>query len=144
MSTKETDYGRIHFGGSCKDDYDNIELYDQKERGWAVLKLQRPAILSLQDCERRLAKLTTPWKRRRSIRVTGSYRTCEFQRACWLSDPQRFAHPDAGVHTRGLAIDVYWRGFFTKLIIKRILRNHGWHQSRPVDEPWHWSFGVTA
>jgi hypothetical protein len=140
----KTDYGTIRFGGVCKDDYSNIGLYDQQEKGWAVVKLQEPALRSLKDCERRWAKLTTPWQRRRHIRVTGSWRACSYQAQLYALDPKRYAHPNSGVHTRGLAIDVYWRGVFTKLILKRILRNHGWHQSRPDDEPWHWSFGVTA
>ena len=148
MTTMKTAYGTIHYGGPCQDDYANIILYDQKDRGWAVIKLQAPAVRSLKDCEKRWARLTTPWRKRRTIRVSGSWRSCELQHDLYYSDPpesqQRYAHPDKTVHTRGLAIDVYWKGVFTKLILKRILRNHGWHQTRPDDEPWHWSFGVTA
>lgn len=144
MTDRKTEYGTIHFGGSCRSDYANIQLYDQHEQGWAVLKLQAPAIRSLKACEERWAKLTMPWKKRRHIRVTGTHRTCEYQHQLYALDSDRYAHPDQGVHTRGLAIDIYWRGIFTKLILKRILRSHGWSQSRPVDEPWHWSFGVTA
>jgi hypothetical protein len=145
VSTKATAYGTIHYGGPCQDNYGNIILYDQKERGWPVLKMQSPAIRSLKECEEKWARRTRgPWVKRRHIRVTGSHRTCAFQRECWENDPERFAHPDAGVHTRGLAIDVYNGGSFTSPLLKRILRSHGWSQSRPDDEPWHWSFGVTA
>jgi hypothetical protein len=29
MTNKKTEYGTIHYGGPCKDDYGNIEIYDQ-------------------------------------------------------------------------------------------------------------------
>jgi hypothetical protein len=144
MTTKNTPYGVIHYGGPCKDDYDNIQLYDQGQRGWAVLKMQAPALRSLKDVEVAWAKRTTPWKKRRYIRVTGSHRTCAFQAECYARDPNRYAPPNVGLHTRGLAIDVYWRNPFQAVLLKRLLRHHGWNQTRPVDEPWHWSFGITG
>lgn len=143
MTTKQTEYGKVHFGGPCKDDYDNIQLYDQKRKGWPPLKLQSPAIASLKACEERWAKLTTPWKKRRQIRVTGTWRSCALQSQYYASDSDRYAHPDSTLHTRGLAIDIH-TGFLPSPILFRILRNHGWNQARPDDEKWHWSYELTA
>ena len=139
MTLYKTEYGPIHGGGPCRDDYNNIELYDQGEKGWPVLKLQRPAIKSLKEVEERWAKLTRPWKKRRHVRVTGTWRSCAYQKELYESDNNRYAPPDKTLHTRGLAIDIH-TGFLPDVLLFRILRNHGWYQTRPADEPWHWSF----
>lgn len=144
MTTSHTPYGVIHYGGSCKDDYENIVIYDSEPKGWAPLKMQAPAIRSLKECEEAWAKRTTPWKKKRYIRATGTWRSCDYQADLYAKDPNRYAPPNVGLHTRGLAIDLYWKRPFTSKTLARVLRNHGWRQTRPDDEPWHWSFGVTG
>lgn len=149
MTVRDTRFGRIFYGGACRDDYATIDTYRHPDapKDWPTFTLQRPAIRSLIAAQRRLARKTRPkapwtWRRGVPIRVTGSFRTCEFQREKYEEDPKRFAHPDAGVHTRGLAIDVH-TGQLNEAIREALLAK-GWHQSRPGDEPWHFSFGVTA
>jgi hypothetical protein len=143
MAVYPTKYGLVYWRPTCKSDWSNIE-----SRGYYVkfegtknqervqrdynLKLQRSALRSFLAAEKKLGF---------QLKLTGSHRTCEFQRACWESDPQRFAHPNEGVHTHGLAIDVH-TGILSNRI-KDVLKAHGWKQSRPVDEPWHFSFKVT-
>lgn len=90
----------------------------------------------------------------RPIPLTGSLRTCEQQARLYAlngkdgNPPNRYAPPTVGVHTHGLAIDVHtgWLAalFRVGVSIRRVLSRRGWNQSRPDDEPWHFSFGVTA
>lgn len=141
MTTTSTPYGPIFHGGSCKDDYANIVWYDQGGSR-APVKLQRPAMKSFKEAEQAISR---KFGRKQYILLTGSWRSCELQRELWLSNPQRFAHPDVGVHTRGLAIDVSMDQSARKR--KRIhtaLTTRGWKQVRPDDEPWHYSFTVEA
>lgn len=139
----DTRYGRIYFGGECKDDYPNMQTFHDPLNG-QVVTLQGPAMDSFHECERRYARrsLHTGWskKRRRPIMLTGSLRSCAFQRHLWLQDSHRFANPNTSGHPRGLCIDVVYP--LQRRVIRTILLNHGWHQVRP-DEPWHFSYGVT-
>lgn len=141
MTTTPTPYGPIFHGGPCDDDYENIVLYDQGGDR-AVIKMQRPAIKSFKEAEE---AITRKFGRKQFILLTGSWRSCELQRQLFASDPNRFAHPDTTLHTRGLAIDVSQNQSSLKL--KRIhtaLTNRGWNRVRPDDEPWHYSFHLTA
>lgn len=132
MSTTRTLFGTIHHGGQCRDDYANIEIYDQPPSGGSPIKLQRPALRSFLQTERRLDK---------TISLTGSWRSCALQRELYARDSNRYAHPDVTLHTRGLAIDVSQAQSSRKLRkIRRLLTELGWHQVRPDDEPWHYSF----
>ena len=142
MATDYTDWGPIHHGGPCRDDYDNIRIYDQHERGWAPLKMQEAAIRSLRDVEVKWANRTTPWKRRRHVRCTGTWRSCDLQRTLYEKDSDRYAHPDESLHPRGLAMDVYYAGPFVSPVLWWLLRRHGWYQLK--GEPWHWSYGVAG
>ena len=127
-------WGEIICGGPCKDDYARIQIYNQIP-GQRYIKLQAAAVRSLQAAE-----AASGYK----ILITGSgWRSCELQAQLYKSDPNRFAHPDKTAHTRGLAIDVDMTQSLTrrKAIHRALLHRH-WHQSRPDDEPWHYSFGI--
>jgi len=124
-------WGRIRFGGPCKDDYFRIQIYHQDAQRY--VKLQRAAIASLQAAEEVLNA---------KIYVTGSWRSCSLQAKLRRSDPKRFADPNTTAHCRGLAIDVSQNQTAKKLAkIDRELRIRHWHQAR-TDEPWHYSFGI--
>lgn len=149
MTTYDTPNGRIFAGGlaggPCRDDYDNIEIYDQPGLpGHAPVELQRPAMKAFKEAERRWARLTRPWRRGSKIRpielIPGTTRSCAYQAELYRRDPARYAPPEVGLHPRRLAIDVRSRS----RILKRILRRLGWRQARPSDEPWHWSYWLTA
>jgi LAS superfamily LD-carboxypeptidase LdcB len=96
-----------------------------------VVKLTPAAMRGFREAERIRGK---------HILVTGSLRTCAFQQQQYDSAPGRFAAPGSSAHPRGLAIDTLNADQATK----DALRAAGWTQSRAGDEPWHWSFGVTA
>ena len=125
ITTYLTPFGKVFRSDKCKDDFKNIVE-------WKDIKLQRPAMYSL-----RAAMLVGG-----RFRLTGSLRTCAQQRALWKSDNDRFAHPSVGVHTQGLAIDVHMADLNKR--VKLTLLALGWKQSRPDDEPWHFSFKVKA
>ena len=136
MSTRDTPFGRIYFGGECKDDYPNIVIYDQPPKGGRPIKLQRSACRSFREAERRLGKL---------ILLTGSWRSCAYQRELYELDDDRYAHPDVTLHTRGLAVDVSTAQSKRRLRkIRRHLTDLGWKQVRPDDEPWHYSYVLMA
>lgn len=69
-----------------------------------------------------------------------AYRDYATQAAGYAENPNRFANPDKGLHVVGLAFDIHsqynnpktWAAFLSE----------GWHQTRPIDESWHWSYGV--
>ena len=128
---KVTRWGVVRRSSVCKDDWGNIRSIP---RVGYTLKLQRPALRSFRAAERALG---------REIKLTGSWRSCAYQMTKYHSDPNRFAHPNVTLHTQGLAIDVSTaQGGQDK--IRRALKRRGWSQSRPDDEPWHYSFGWTA
>ena len=124
-----TPFGTVFRSDRCKDDYKNLVTWGRAAKR---ATLQRPAMLTYKA-----AQLVTG-----GFRITGSLRTCEFQRDKFKEDPDRFAHPNVGVHTQGLAIDVH-TGDLNGLI-RRTLLLLGWKQTRPDDEPWHFSFRVKA
>lgn len=132
--TFETEFGQIRCGGDCRDDSDYDRIVAFQNRGGQILHLQKAATRSLEKVESMLKYPVT---------VTGSNRSCEYQAQLYASDSNRFAHPAKTAHTRGLAIDVSTALPKTKqaAIRKKLLAN-GWHQSRPTDEPWHYSFGI--
>ena len=139
----ETRWGVVFHRPTCKDNWKNIiSAVSRRKNGdvipYTALKLQEPAVKSIRAVERDLSR---PWKKF-YVRVTGTHRTCAFQRECWNSDPVRYAPPNSGLHTHGLAIDVHTGYLSAKL--KKALLKHGWHQSRPDDEPWHFSFRLSA
>jgi hypothetical protein len=143
MTIYETKYGPIRHRDICKDDWKNIVTrYRRRNNGdiipYTALTLQEPAIASIRAVEKELSR---PWKKY-VLRVTGSHRTCAFQAEKYREDPKRYAPPNAGLHTHGLAIDVHTGYLSAKL--KRALLRHGWKQSRPIDEPWHFSYHLKA
>lgn len=155
MSTerKDTKYGPVFRGSTCCDDFSNILTNtvggDHAIGGPETYKLQSPAITSL----RRVAERTgtkMPWrKNKRPVHVTGTWRSCAFQAECYARDPGRYAPPNVGLHTQGLAIDVdmNWYGALTPRQQRRfryVMKAEGWTQARPSDEPWHFSYGWTA
>jgi len=164
VAVLKTDYGSIYYGGPCRDDYVNLVVYDQPPEGGTPIILQLPAMRSFREAENRLAVLVPRSSRiqRRSggtrfipIILTGSHRSCDQQTRLYASDSKRFASPSKTFHPRGLAVDIStllkairvrdratgdWTNLFE--LSRRVLRNHGWEQSRPTDEPWHASFGV--
>lgn len=143
VHTYVTRFGIIRHDDVCHDDFRNIEtvgLYPahpkkgayRRERGY-LLKLQGPAMASLIKVEGILNK---------EVVLTGSWRSCALQKQLYDSDHSRYAHPNSTLHTQGLAIDVN-----TNVLNDRIhdaLCAHGWKQSRPDDEPWHFSFYLKA
>ncbi len=143
LAQRTTEYGTVfRLEGGCKDDWANIRtsthytkqsgLIRKRERNVAIT-MQKPALDALRAAEAELGL---------EIVVTGSFRTCEFQAAKYKEDPQRFAPPSVGLHCQALAIDVS-TGVLTDRI-KHALKRHGFTQARPVDEPWHFSYGWTA
>jgi len=141
----DTDYGRVfRLVGGCKDDWSQITTssWYHKPSGlvrWrkrkVAITLQAPAVAALKDAEKILG---------REIVVTGSLRTCELQAALYKSDPNRYASPSVGVHCQGLAIDVTTEDPELKTKTRKALFQVGFNQSRPDDEPWHFSFAVVA
>lgn len=131
-TTFDTEFGQIRCGGSCKDDYGRIIAF--QNRAGQILKLQRAAADSLEAVETKLGF---------AVKVTGAHRACAYQAELYASDPNRFADPSKTGHTRGLAIDVdTGQSWLRRKRIGRQLAAKGWHQSRPTDEPWHYSYGI--
>lgn len=145
-----TKYGDIFApDGRCRDDYRNMETYDQFG-GHTIVVLQHGAMNSFKAAEKRFYKLSPAWAKqhpkqdsRPILILPGSKRDCATQARLYASDRNRYAHPDTTLHTRGLAVDIDQRqsGLIT---IYKILAGHGWNRSRPEDEPWHWSYYFTA
>lgn len=123
-------WGTIRCGGACKDNYQNIAIYHQNSAEF--VKLQKAAIASLKSAEDAVNK---------KIFTTGSWRACSLQAQLYRSDPNRFAAPNTTAHCRGLAIDVSQNQNYLARIKKALLLRE-WYQSRPDDEPWHFSFGI--
>ena len=149
MTDMKTPNGAIHYGGQCKDDYPNIRLYDQPPAGGSPIKLQGPALRAFKAAEIRYAK-RSGWSAARIKRVggrpialTGSWRSCAYQASLYAKDSRRYASPNVGVHTRGLAIDVS-TAQPNQAVIRACLKAEGWVQVRPDDEPWHYSYFVEA
>ncbi len=57
-----------------------------------------------------------------------------------INGKPRFADPNKGLHVVGLAFDIH--SDFNNADVYQAFREDGWHQTRPIDEPWHWSYGV--
>jgi len=138
----KTKYGLVYHRPTCKSDWKNIITRSRKRFGkvvpYTTMTLQEPALLSIRAVEKELSR---PWKRF-MVRVTGTIRTCELQRKLYASDPNRYAPPNKTLHTHGLAIDVHTAYLDDRL--RKALLAHGWHQTRPDDEPWHFSFRLTG
>ena len=117
MTDMKTNYGVVHYGGACRDDYPNIELYHRKDD---TVKFQRPAMKAFKAAEEKVGRL---------IPLTGSWRSCAYQAQLHASDPSRFADPATSL--------LFGRK------IHRALTNIGWKQARD-DEPWHYSWGPCA
>ena len=156
VQTIQTPFGPIRKATGCKDDYENLEVYDQPGAG-SVIVLQAPAVRSLQDAEeavyRKMHPILAARRKRKDRRpgrelitvLAGSKRTCELQAILYRRDPNRYASPNTTLHTHGLAIDVSQAQGARKLRhIHHALMMRGWHQSRPDDEPWHYSYRLTA
>jgi len=149
VETYHTKFGDVYrLVGGCKDDYSNIvtsRTY-RKESGivrtrprTVAITAQRPLIKALRVVEAHLDQ---------EVVVTGSMRTCELQAALYRKDPSRYAPPSVGVHCQGLAIDVNttWRAALSdkqEAEFVKLMKQVGFNQARP-DEPWHFSFEVTA
>ena len=144
--TKQTKYGAVNRGTTCKDDHPNIATKTiggiRAKGGPEEYKLQLACIESLRDVAKELGG---PW-RKRPVHVTGTWRSCAYQAELYARDSHRYAHPNTTLHTQGLAIDVdmNWRASVGPEKVDAALRKFGWKQSRPDDEPWHWSYGWTA
>ena len=147
----KTAYGPIYYGGPCKDDYRNMVTYDAEPKGSGlVLTLQRPAMKALKAAQVRYAKrkgwtaarLKANPDGRPILMTAGTNRSCDTQKRLYAEDSSRYARPEITGHTRGLALDVS-TAQSNQEIIKACLRAEGWTQTRPDDEPWHWSYGVT-
>ena len=74
MTTYDTPYGPVFDGGSCKDDYPNINIYHQTQT--RIVKLQGPALRAFKAAEERCAT-----RRKPHILITGiGWRSCSLQR----------------------------------------------------------------
>lgn len=143
-----TPNGVIHYGGPCRDDYRNLRTYDQGD-GNTVLTLQGPAMEAFKEAEFFYGK-SLGWSARRltneggrAIKVlAGTNRSCSTQARLYASDPNRYAEPKITGHTRGLAIDVD-QAQPNLAKVNTALLKAGWTRTRPTDEPWHFSYGVT-
>jgi hypothetical protein len=153
-----TPYGRIFYGGPCKDDYANMVTYDQGG-GRQVLTLQEPAMQAWFGAQVRYAR-RSGWSKARINRnwvtlgkwqylegrpilvLPGTNRSCATQTALYRSDSSRYARPEITGHTRGLAVDLDQRQP-NLTVIRGVLALEGWKQVRPDDEPWHCSFFVS-
>ncbi len=69
-----------------------------------------------------------------------AYRPIAVQAQGYANNPSRFASPEKGLHVVGLAFDIH--SDYNKPDVYQAFREEGWHQTRPIDEKWHWSFGV--
>lgn len=144
-TTVQTKYGPVYrLVGGCKDNWSNVETSRNYRKASGVKRWrrrrvyisgQKPMLMAIRAAEKSLG---------RELVVTGSRRTCELQASLYRSDPKRFAAPSVGVHCQGLAIDVTTEDPELKTKVRKALLAEGFHQSRPDDEPWHFSFGVTA
>jgi hypothetical protein len=120
----------IRCGGPCRDNYFRIVIHDEQGQ---IVKLQRAAWESFAAAESYLGF---------QIVLTGSWRSCAYQRELYAKDHARYAPPDKTAHCRGLAIDVSTAlPPHHQTAIRSALTARGWHQARP-DEPWHYSFGI--
>ena len=138
MTTYDTPYGPVFDGGSCKDDYPNINIYHQTKT--RIVKLQGPALGAFRAAEERCAT-----RRKPHILITGiGWRSCALQRELWESDSNRFANPDGSKHCRGLAVDVdQGQGRLRLNKINRALKAEGFHFG-VSGEPWHCSYHVVG
>lgn len=135
-------HGTIFYGGPCRDDYPNMEAHEHVA-GQLLIVLQGPALEALKAAEVRYGVATNRPIGRRDIIITpGSNRSCATQARLFAQDPNRFADPKITGHTRGLAIDVS-TSQPNQSLIRECLLAEGWSQTRPDDEPWHFSYGVT-
>ena len=151
---KQTKFGRVwRLVGGCKDNWSNVETATVGGKfavgGPETYRLQHPAVESLRWVAKEIGAVGPFKVRSRPVRVTGSARSCSLQASLYAQDPGRYAAPWVGLHTQALAIDVdtNWQLALdnkTEWKFKRAMREAGWTQSRPEDEPWHWSFGWTA
>lgn len=146
IATKKTKTGEVKRSSVCKDDFANIRT--QTILG-VQLKMQTPALRAYRLACKEFARLSGWSDERikrtggRAILLTGSWRSCELQRQLYASDSDRFASPNATLHTQGLAIDVSTIvADFEKA--HRALAHIGWERARPDDEPWHHSWGFVA
>jgi hypothetical protein len=146
-----TPNGVIHYGGACRDDYPNMVVYDQGG-GNTVIELQAPAMRAFKDAEAWVWDRLHPILRRRGKKgrdlipvLPGTNRTCTTQTRLHNEDSSRYADPKITGHTRGIAIDRDRRvSLRRRLLHHRALLKFGWTQTRPIDEPWHYSYGVTV
>lgn len=126
-------WGVIRCGGECRDDYRRITIAHSKD-GAATVKLQQAAVESFLAASADVGHF---------IHCTGSWRACADQARYYASDRVRYAPPNATAHTRGLAIDVTTAyPAAQQVAIREALLKRHWHQARPDDEPWHYSFGI--
>ena len=157
----KTPEGIIHYGGPCRDDYPNMVTVDMlpEEGGNLLITLQRPAMKALLAAQVRFAK-RSGWKKaridKRQVKIgakrypigrpvvilPGTNRTCATQTQLYNSDKNRYAAPQITGHTRGLAIDRS-NSQEELAVVDACLAQAGWNRTRPTDEPWHWSYGVT-
>lgn len=145
VERKETRFGTVfRLVGGCKDDWKNVvtSRYYRKPSGLirrrlrpVPITLQKPAMDALRKAEERAGM---------EITVTGSRRTCALQAELYARDSHRYAPPSVGLHCQALAIDQNMDNQTAKPATKEALLHVGFTQSRPTDEPWHWSFGWTA
>lgn len=133
VSTGSRQWGTIRAGGPCKDDYKRIVI-EHAPKGNAYVKLQKAAAASFLAASADVGFF---------IECTGSWRSCQTAHILYAQDPNRYAPADKGAHMRGLAIDVttVYPAPKQKAIHDALLKR-GWHQARPDDEPWHYSFGL--
>lgn len=144
----KTANGYIYYGGPCRDNYHNLERYDQGG-GHTIFELQRPAMKAFKAAQVRLAK-RNGWSKKRIennpdgmeiVVLAGTNRSCATQTALYRSDSSRYAPPQYTGHTRGLAVDLDQRQDHLADIHSCLLAE-GWHYARS-DEPWHTSYWVS-
>ena len=145
VEAKDTRFGTVYRKtDGCKDDYSNIitsRLY-RKTSGVirrrprkVTITAQRPAVEAFRRAEVLVG---------REIVVTGTARSCALQASLFKLFPSRYAPPWVGLHCQALAIDVSTNDPQLQTTVREALLRVGFTQSRPDDEPWHFSYGWTA
>lgn len=97
-------------------------------------QLDKAAAASKARIDRKLGYVVPP------ASANDAYRPYATQAAGYARDPERYANPNKGLHVVGLAFDIH--SDFNTPEVYNAFRQEGWHQTRPGDEPWHWSYGV--
>ena len=115
-----------------------LNLVNKQVHGRKVT-LQERAMVSLLRVEAKLKKRKQPIP----LIVVQSFRTHAEQRAIYNSGVRPAAQPGTSWHEQGIAVDIYFKPRDLSAI-RKAFKSEGWHQFDPVNDPGHFSKGVTG